>query len=91
MKNKIQTFNSFYRLTLFGDKAKALRRRGFEYDGGYLIDLTEKPKDRAKYRAEVFNAKYGKPCHVVYFLGGRNMDGDRGYQYWVRNITELNS
>ena len=86
MENKIQTFKSFYKLTLISKKSDALAKRGFKYDGDYLIDSPEKPKDRAENRARVFNAVHGTSCHVVYFLGARSMDRNRGYQYWVKEI-----
>ena len=86
MHNKIQTFNSFYKLSLVGVRSKVLQKHGFKYDGDYLMDEGEKPKDKAEYRAMVFNEIKGKPCHVVYFQGRSNMDGWRGYQYWVKEI-----
>lgn len=86
MSNVIQTFDSFYKLTLISTRAEALRKRGFNYDGDYLMDDGEKPKDRGEYRALVFNESKGKACHVVYFLGAYNMDRERGYQYWIKEI-----
>ena len=85
MENLIETFDKFSRIKS-PNRKRTMRNRGFEYKGDFLIERPMTPKSQAVSIAESFNACNGKPCHIVYWPGARNMDGWRGYQYWIKEL-----
>ena len=88
MNNIIQTFDNFNFGMRRPDREEHLRLCGFEYKGCFIIATPFTPKLQAKRIAESFNESKNKPCHVVYWVGSRNMDGERGYQYWIKAIED---
>lgn len=85
MENTIETFDKFSRIKSQNRK-QTMRKFGFEYKGDYLIESPVTPRSQADSIAESFNACNGSACHVVYWPGARNMDGWRGYQYWIKEL-----
>jgi hypothetical protein len=86
MQNLVETFDKFNCKRRRPDRFGHMRNCGFEYKGDFLIDPPDTPKSQGALLARTFNEFEGKPAHVVYFLGASNMDGWRGYQYWVKNL-----
>lgn len=86
MDNIIETFDRFNCGMKRPDRIRHMQLCGFEFKGCWLIEPPITPKIQAQKVAESFNQTKGKPCHVVYWQGPRNMDGDRGYQYWRKEL-----
>ncbi|GAA75667.1 hypothetical protein P20480_2136 [Pseudoalteromonas sp. BSi20480] len=36
--------------------------------------------------ARSFNKIHKKECHIVYWVGQKNMDGQTSYQYWIKQL-----
>lgn len=81
MKSIIETFCKFNCGRRRPDRDQHLRFCGFslvaEIDPS-LFDCS--PREYAKHLVS------GKPAHIVYLSGGRNMDGARGYRYYKKEL-----
>jgi hypothetical protein len=87
MSNKIETFVAFNQGMKRPDRACHMEFCGFESScWDWISEEGRTPKSYAQFLARQFNQKTGKAAHVVYWQGGRNMDGERGYQYWIKAL-----
>lgn len=86
-KNRIQTFEDFNQGMKRPDRERHMELCGFERAClDWIPDADVTPKSYAKFLARRFAEKTNKSAHVVYWLGARNMDGERGYQFWVKSL-----
>ncbi|BBW91654.1 hypothetical protein PS1M3_17410 [Pseudoalteromonas sp. PS1M3] len=86
MKNKIETFNKFNRGARRTDRQRHLELCGFTFKGLFLIDRPITPKSHGESLARSFNKIHKKECHIVYWVGQKNMDGQTSYQYWIKQL-----
>jgi hypothetical protein len=85
--NKSESFDKFNRRARRPDRKRHMELCGFTRACSDVI-LPEgvKPMYKGYLIAAAFNEKKGKAAHVVYWKGGRNMDGERGYQFWIKEL-----
>lgn len=89
MKNKVETFDSFNNGVKRPDRKRHMELCGFQLCGSALIPADsgfKKPKDAGIRYAQALNEKNNEEAHVVYFQSSKNMDGVRGYDYWINKL-----
>ena len=86
MEIKIESFDSFNKKQKRPDRKRHMELCGFENCWSDIIpENGKKPKDMALIVAKRYAEKHEFSfVHLIYFLGGKNMDGKRGYQFWVK-------
>ncbi len=85
MTNKIEPFDKFNSGMKRPDRTRHMELCGFRFVGERIADEWS-PREIAAHYAKQFSEKNGVSAHVVYFLGKRNMDGERGYQFWIKEM-----
>jgi glycine/D-amino acid oxidase-like deaminating enzyme len=86
-KASIQTFAEFNQGMRRPERRRHMDLCGFERAClDWISDANVTPKSYAKFLARRFEEKTNKSAHVVYWQGQRNMDGERGYQFWIKAL-----